>query len=186
MKMSCFVPVVIGVLAASFAGAEVISIRADFTDGNGTSLPDQYEGTAGDGWLEPWNVFGDPSIGGVINASPLNGGGNYLSFTEDNTDTETSFAYLSRLIDQEAIILDQAYQPYTMRADIRLDTPTNSNVNVVFFNSYEADSNIGLGASNGFEIRTLVADGMWQWTFRDLNARVPTGIVPVQGTVYTI
>ncbi|MFN2165678.1 MAG: hypothetical protein ACK2U9_05415, partial [Anaerolineae bacterium] len=186
MKVLRFVPWIAGILAAYSAGAEVVSIHADFTDGDGVTLPDQYPGAPGDGWLEDWNVFSDASTAGVYDTSPLNGGGNYLSFTENNTGTATTFAYLSRLIDPEAVVIDKSYQPHRMRADIRLDTPTNANVNMVFFNSYEANSNIGLGASNGFEIRTLVADGVWQWTVRDLNARIPTGIIPEQGTVYTI
>jgi hypothetical protein len=69
----------------ALGGAAVqADIVAEFTDGNGTSSPDQYEGTAGDGWLTPWRA-GERGFGGltwnnsVVSTNPLAGAGNYLS-----------------------------------------------------------------------------------------------------------
>src|SRR4051812_31772652 len=63
-------------------------IAADLTGGAGTASADQYTGVAGNGWAVPWATtvasasFGSAS---VASATPLNGGGNYLSLTQTAT-----------------------------------------------------------------------------------------------------
>jgi hypothetical protein len=70
--------------AMCFAAAANASIVAEFADGNGTASPDQYLGSAGDGWLTPWRTV-DVNHGGltwtnaVTSANPLAGAGGYLS-----------------------------------------------------------------------------------------------------------
>ena len=58
------------------------SISAGFDDGAGNTLVDQYPGVAGDGWSTAWEATSNASAS-VNNASPLNGGGNYLTATTD-------------------------------------------------------------------------------------------------------
>jgi hypothetical protein len=175
---------VAGTVVVAITGTAHATIMAGFDGGNGSTLPDQYEGTAGAGWTGPWvhtlDTVPDNSSSSsatVLNTSQLNGGGNYLSLTTDN-DNAPNFGVLQRGIDQGGSVpLDQVH---TISLDIRLDTPVNNNVSVVVWNSYNA---AGLGSPNGFEIRAFNNGGM-QWTFRDLNSRVNTGIALVQDTVY--
>lgn len=54
-------------------------VRARFSDPQGSSFPQQYPGTSGDGWVGGWIVSG-AAAGTVLNAVPLNAGAsNYLS-----------------------------------------------------------------------------------------------------------
>lgn len=66
-------------LAASYASAGYI-VEANFTDGNGTTSYDQYEGIAGGGWDGAWveAINRSTMAGNVTSTTPLDGGGNYL------------------------------------------------------------------------------------------------------------
>ncbi len=63
------------------AQAQVLPL--EFADGNGTASVDQYEGTAGSGWVGAWNRQDDSLINGTLtvqNTTPvISGDGNYLS-----------------------------------------------------------------------------------------------------------
>lgn len=67
-------------------------ITADFSGGMGTTQPDQYVGTDGDGWARSWYSLtssSNISIGGAIQTSdPVNGGGNYLQVTTNQTGND--------------------------------------------------------------------------------------------------
>ena len=64
---------------ALVAAGEIASAAtlANFDGGNGTATPDQFTGTAGNGWAGAWT--GPNTSSTVTAANPLNGGGNYLS-----------------------------------------------------------------------------------------------------------
>jgi hypothetical protein len=70
----------VALLPAGLASAGIV---ANFNDGDGVTLVDQYTGIAGDGWLSGWSAgiggSGTLSTPTVQNTTPLNGGGNYLS-----------------------------------------------------------------------------------------------------------
>src|SRR3954471_15964480 len=60
------------------------AVAANFTDGNGTSLVDQYTGVAGGGWSVPWAAVGGSLAsvsGSATQDAPLHGGGKYLGAT---------------------------------------------------------------------------------------------------------
>jgi len=80
---------VAGVLLASAFVNLNAQIVANFSDGTGSSLPDQYVGAAGDGWARSWYSLtssGNISISGALDDSkPLNDGGKYLQVTTSQT-----------------------------------------------------------------------------------------------------
>jgi hypothetical protein len=86
-QLSCRTLTATIVTAATFlvVAAAHATIVAEFTGGNGTTSPDQYVGTAGDGWVTPWRTVDEVLHGGVTwtnsvaSANPVAGGGNYLS-----------------------------------------------------------------------------------------------------------
>jgi len=96
------------------AGLAVIT--ANFTDGNGTTLPDQWTGVAGAGWAGAWSAVGSDTGTGVTNTSPLAGGGNYLHFV-DNTTTQS---VLARRQYQTAGEVDIT-KPYSISLNFRYD-----------------------------------------------------------------
>lgn len=112
-------------ISCALAGNVFSQITNKFTDGEGSATPDQYPGSVGEGWLEPWTtVFGTtgtPAAVGfygvephVINSAPMNGGGNYLNVGIANSESTIRRRYTSK--DD----LD-VREPHIIEFDIRLD-----------------------------------------------------------------
>ena len=79
MKLSHIVPL-LGAIGACLAFSVHLQAAtlANFDDGNGAVSPDQFVGTAGDGWAGAWSGTGTSST--VTATNPLNGAGDpYLS-----------------------------------------------------------------------------------------------------------
>ena len=70
---------------------------ADFSDGNGAG-GDSFPGGVGGGWQGGWSVVSDKTTASatVVSASPLNGGGNYLSAASSAAGTGTAVAAWGR------------------------------------------------------------------------------------------
>lgn len=91
-KTSKLLTPVLGALALGICSANAAVSTLTFSNGTGTGSFDQYTGTAGSGWAGAWgtNIWNSGSFaaaGGsatVINTTPINGGGNYLSVTGVN------------------------------------------------------------------------------------------------------
>jgi hypothetical protein len=90
-----------------------------FTDGEGTSSPDQYAGVAGNGWSAAWAT--QTGTGAqvvqphVISTSPLNGGDNYLNWGYGFNVAST----MRRQFDIAGPV-DPTW-PYTIEFDFRTD-----------------------------------------------------------------
>ncbi len=71
---------------ASHADAAIV---ANFTGGLGTESSDQWAGVAGDGWTTPWSTNGrNSNTTAIVTTTPLTtGGGNYLGFVDDSSNT---------------------------------------------------------------------------------------------------
>ena len=181
--------VVIGLIGAMSVAANA-AVVANFTDGNGSSLPDQYVGTAGAGWTTAWTSTNSTVLtGNVTNASQLSGGGNYLSLAL--TQGTGGVTYINRTWSNTAV-------PYsgslTLSWSFRLDSPmTSFNAQADVFHFYDG---LGGGASfliSGFGATTGNAIGQ-TWAFYNGNRDgaawngnnyVSTGISITTGTVYT-
>jgi hypothetical protein len=176
---------VVTTLAAStpLASAAVI---ADFSGGNGTATPDQYVGTAGDGWSGAWAQPTGLS-GTVVNTTPLNGGGNYLQANLSNT---TAGLFINRSWDDAAVSYTD---PLTISWSFRFDSPlTNFTVAADTIGFLD-----GVGATSTFQINALgLGSGTAPtrtWVFYDgnqdggafnANNYVSSGMALVSGTVY--
>lgn len=187
-------------LASPLAHAQVV---ADFTGGNGTASVDQYQGIAGDGWLNAWGVNTTGTSGGtsfvptVTNTSPLNGGGNYLSTTL-TAGSGSSKGTVQRIVDGTSFDLAS---PYTVSFDIRLDTAfttfTADTDYLQIFDRINPDSSDfgGNGAwlirAAGASVNTITARN-WMYYNGGKNAAgynpanfVDSGVALVPGTVYS-
>ena len=108
---------------ALLATASAQSITNYFTDGDGTDPTplDQYPSAAGAGWLAGWvSQLGSGAFltAGVSNATPLNGGGNYLGWQlGGGTAASTIRRQFSTVNDLGFDVL----QPYVIEFDYRLD-----------------------------------------------------------------
>lgn len=127
------------------------AIVANFTDGSGTSLPDQYAGAAGSGWLGAWGTNNGPTVT-VANASPINGGGNYLNVTSSVTNDTA----VGRRFDGSSGGVDTTL-PVTFTFALRLNTLTgwdsaNDYVSV-HANSAAAGTNFNVSNNSSFIIR---------------------------------
>ncbi|HSI34485.1 MAG: PEP-CTERM sorting domain-containing protein [Phycisphaerae bacterium] len=107
-------------VAAAFAVCAPLSARAaivaDFTDGNGSTLPDQWTGSVGSGWQTAWSSAGTTTGTGVVNTSPLGGGGNYLQVVDNTTTTP---AYIRRQYATSGDV--DIAQPYRVSLRYRFD-----------------------------------------------------------------
>ena len=180
-----------GITAAAFgtialvvmAGTARADIVANFTGGNGTTQADQYAGMAGDGWSTAWREASDTDISAtVINTSPLNGGGNYLSVTNNDAGTSTSGDCVGRkYTDFGGVVLTT---PHTISFDFRLDTPVSQIVGsgdqLIFVNA----RGIALGGDNGYGIWTVPVSGALKWGWRNGGSGVTSTMDVVTGTVY--
>jgi len=178
--MAAAVGVIALVILAGMARADIV---ADFTGGNGTTQVDQYAGKAGDGWSGAWVENSSTDISAtVINTSPLNGGGNYLSVTNNDTGTSTSGDCVGRrYTDFGSVVLTA---PHTISFDFRLDTPTSqilgSGDQLIFVNA----RGTVLGGDNGYGIWTVPVSGALKWGWRNGNNGVTSTMDVVTGTVY--
>lgn len=131
-------------------------VQANFTDGTGTTLPDQFKGTAGDGWAGPWvtstadGAFksGYPRI---ENTTPLNGGGNYLVVQADTVGVD---AAISRQWSDSAVSYSSPSIniSFDYRFDSIGDLNNTADVFSIFEGSSAVDSSFGIyfyGANTG-------------------------------------
>lgn len=144
---------ILPVLLFSFTKLEAQILPLDFTGGNGTSLVDQYAGTAGSGWSTPWTqVFGadtSSTSASVVNATPIySGGDNYLQ-VGFNTGTGTSRGVrVSRQWNTSALSLTA---PFTIDFYFRSNTiVSNANQSFILFGSSAATS--GTGTNDSWKI----------------------------------
>lgn len=153
------------VLAIPSAHSEAI---ANFTDGEGTTSPDQYMGTAGDGWEAGWNRrlgSNGTTTFSVLNTNPLNGGGNYLQVEYTRTGLgATNRAGVARPFTTGTGGVDMT-KPYTISFDFRVDNLdgwNSANDQLVF--SSESTTTIG---AYGVDIPwslTIRGDNLWRVT----------------------
>lgn len=145
------------VLSSAFLAAGLPShaaIVANFTDGTGTSLPDQYAGAAGSGWLGAWGTTANPAAPtiAIANASPVNGGGNYLTVASSNNNDNA----FGRRFDGSATGVNITL-PVTITFDIRIDTLTgwNSSTDYITLHASNAaaGTNYNVSANSSFIIR---------------------------------
>ncbi|NLE37529.1 MAG: hypothetical protein GX621_05840, partial [Pirellulaceae bacterium] len=112
------------------------TVQANFDGGNGTDVPDAFVGMAGDGWTGAWGIVGrnNPIVDATItDASPLNGGGNYLSFAITGTDPSTNRTSVGRSY-TAGIDIGQSHSiQFQYRIDEDLSSPYST------FTHYEAD-----------------------------------------------
>lgn len=164
------------------------AVVADFSGGNGSTLPDQYVGATGAGWSSAWSA-GSAISGSVTNTSPLSGGGNYLSV--GLTSTPGSVTYLNRTwSNTDVSYTGNVALSWTFRLDSSL-TSFDSQSDVIHF--YDG---LGAGASfmvSGFGASTGSAVGQ-TWAFYNGSRDgaswnggnyVNTGIAIIPDTVYT-
>ena len=119
-------------LLALFASATVASAQtvvANFTDGTGTTLSDQYTGVAGNGWSTAWAFGGTAGSAAVTSTTPLAGGGNYLAYTNGNGGAATDIALVRQW--SSTNIPDTA--AYRVSFNVRLDDISNWNASGDYF-----------------------------------------------------
>lgn len=118
-------------IVALCAAAEA-TIVAEFTGGNGTAAPDQYEGTAGDGWLTPWSTDDGISRDGtwtntVASTNPVAGGGNYLDGRVEISGILGGDAVLWRQHAEGGATGVSYIGPHTISWQFRVDATSNFN-----------------------------------------------------------
>ncbi len=95
-------------------------VRARFTDGNGSTTAQQFNGAAGDGWLAGWTTSTTNSTGTVLSTTPLSSGtGNYLKVTSTSGSGAASQAGVSRQWDPVVRPYDQFTR---LTFDFRIDS----------------------------------------------------------------
>lgn len=175
------------------ATAAHAAIEANFTDGNGTTSPDQYAGTAGDGWSGGWNASsnGSDSATVVINPSTdVDGGGNYLKLT---AAASGSARYFTRNWDNNTV---SHSGPVTVSWQTRLQNPVNFNqfddgADALLFSEGNGGSAsyfiAAYGANNGGAVAKSWAfyDGPQDGSGFNSSNFVDTGIALAVDTVYT-
>ncbi|GAA5483202.1 PEP-CTERM sorting domain-containing protein [Haloferula sargassicola] len=191
-------------LAALITGASWSSgaIIADFTDGNGASSVDQYQGIAGDGWDGPWGTSTSTAdlTGSVVNSSPLNGGGNYLSSTLTATGASGGRGIQFRNYNDFGDVNVSA--AHTISFDIRVDSSLATfNSGIDYFQMYDRIGGTDFANTGAWLVRAFGADvenlgttavvgGNWaiyngnkDGSFSNTNF-VDTGVPLVAGNVY--
>jgi hypothetical protein len=139
----------------TFSCSSQAAILANFTDGTGTTLPDQYAGVAGSGWLGAWGTNNGPTVA-VSNTSPVNSGGNYLNVTS-SVANDTA---VGRRFDGTSAGVDITV-PVTFTFDLRVDTLTGfDTVNdylSAHANSSAAGTNYNVSSNSSYIIRAYGA-----------------------------
>ncbi|MBN8709358.1 MAG: hypothetical protein J0I10_08255 [Verrucomicrobia bacterium] len=181
--------IVIGLIGPMSLAARA-AVIANFTEGNGSTLPDQYVGAAGAGWTTAWtNTNATVLTGNVTNTSPLSGGGNYLSLAL--TQGAGSVTYINRTWSNTEV-------PYTggvtLSWSFRLDSPiTSFNAQADVLHFYDGLGGAASFLISGFGATTGTASGQ-TWAFYNGNRDgaawngnnyVNTGISITTGTMYT-
>ena len=156
-------PLLLAPLALSASLASAQNIIANFTDGFGPTLADQYPGTAGAGWNNGWQGGTGGSSGTITlsNSAPLNGGGNYLNVV--NTRTDGNGSAISRQYTTFGDV-DLA-GVYTIRFDFRAESTNTgwNGANDYFrFTDRNTAGNDTL-ASSTFAIQAVSGSANWQF-----------------------
>lgn len=199
------------IMAAGSGVLHAQPIIANFTDGNGTASVDQYQGIAGSGWVGGWTTAvggsggttGSPSIvPTVINTTPMNGGGNYLSsvVTTPSGDRTQWNAAVSRQYTSFGNV--DTSLDHTITFSLRLDSTNGfaagGDVFGAFGGSTASNNFVGtstwavraMGAAIGSSVPSMTwaayNGGQDGGLFNSGNlVQVGTGLSLVQGTVYT-
>ena len=178
-------------LLLAFSPVATASVTVlDFTDGNGTSSVDQYEGIAGGGWSSDWSVLKNSASSGstagstgVTATDPLySGGGNYLKagFSTPAGLTGTPQWGYYRQLDNSAIDLSQemTYHFYFR--------PENSVADADYF-IYSRVGSPAVGSDSN--ATWLIYNSGTTWRFSNGNGvggftTVDTGVEVAAGVVY--
>jgi len=163
------------VLLVNICGKIHASIVANFTDGTGTTLVDQYAGLAGAGWLTAWtlNTSGGTASATVNSLSPLSGGGNYLSYSHSYTSTSV-IAYAGVYRQHDTAVVDLT-QPLVYTIDYRVDYAAATDFQYVILSSTVAAN--ATSSNDTWYIKSTLTNG---WQVGGTN----TGISVVVGDVY--
>lgn len=186
-----------GILLAmtGLAGAQA---TANYIDGDGATLVDQFPGIAGQGWGTAWitavgatATSGATLTGSVLSATPMNSGGNYLSATLTASGSAGGQGVVARNYDNFGNLKVNA--PHTIKFDLRLDTEIT---NLNYFQAYDRPAGGSDFANTGaWLIRARSADGVAPLTWAyydglkdggafDGTRFVESGVALVSGTTY--
>lgn len=168
-------------------------ILADFTDGNTSSLVDGYPGAVGSGWASGWTSNKTSSANVTLtntasSASPLAGGGNYLSVQVSNASTASDYGgAVTRTYD--SAVVDPS-TPWDLYFDFRGDSvipavtaDTNSDY-AIFGSISNSAAQLDSNTTWGLAIRT--ASGATRWRYYSGSTLVDTGVTYTTGTVYRV
>lgn len=153
-------------------------IVADFTGGAGTTSVDQLDGKAGDGWTGGWNKIGGTTVGTLTNATPINGGGNYLAIT----NLEPTGGGYTREVTSFADI-NFATSIYTLELDFRIDSAIHNNMQMGLRggNGVNTGSDV-LGNIKAVNDTWRVINGNGSGGSNDVN----TGMAVISGDTYHV
>jgi hypothetical protein len=142
-------------------GSSHAAVIANFTDGNGTSSVDQYQGIVGNGWTTAWQFQGATFSSTVVtNTTPVNSGGNYLSTSKTSNVVPGLAAVGRRFATTVAGGGVDNTLPVVFSFDLRIDTLTG----------WDATSDaITLNANNASGT-TYGASGNSSWIIRAYGA----------------
>jgi parallel beta-helix repeat protein len=170
-------------------------VRAYFAGGAGVALPQQFPGSAGDGWNAGWTLS-SAATGSIVNPAPLSAGsGNYLSVSRTGGNAQEG------VYRPWSVAVRPFNQPARLTFQIRLDSPTttfNSAGDTLTIAS-RASGGAGAAADANFIIRAFGAAtgslGIREWgvfngdpgiaNTYDSARFVPTGVILTPGTTYT-
>lgn len=170
------------------------AISADFVDGAGSVLPDQYPGTADLGWSGPWTTFASNASFApspfVDSNLPLNDGGDHLSagFVIPGGNSNGTVIAARGYSSTGNVATDAVHQiRFDYRVDGTLATFVDSNDKVLIFGDTAARSSQGNTTTWAIEARGTNAGSVpaRTWSFQDGVSRVSSGVPLVSGTVYT-
>lgn len=171
------------------------SIVANFDDGTGTTLPDQFAGSAGDGWQGGWNsattsnsVTASQS---VVSTNPLNGGGNYLTQTLTVTSTPSGGgANQSRVgVSREfgdfggVDVTDTVVFGFDFRVDDTQGFTNGFNDTIEFHNSTSGGT--GSAGDNSNTAWQVQFQGNGNIRYRSASGAIDTGADWDEGSVYS-
>lgn len=158
-------------------------ILAAFSGGNGSAEIDQFPGVAGGGWVGGWLTLEGGAAdftATVVNTTPLEGGGNYLSTTNTALGTTGTSAKVAR--EYETLGNVDITQPHQMEFRLRLDALPASWTQISMFAREETLGNGGTNSSDTWEI---ASHNGGNWSVTDGGTLIDTGIALQTGVVYT-
>jgi hypothetical protein len=179
--------------------AGAAAVIADFTGGNGTAMPDQYVGAAGDGWAGAWSASGvNTTSTTVTNTGAFSLGGNYLKVV-DNTTTGVTFVRRQYTSAGELTLSGTQLISFNFRFDGNISQFTAFNDRIGIFGDTTSQTGTGItntwlvgvaGGNSGAATGQSVFSG--NWYFFDNNGSnvfstdnmVDTGIALVAGREY--